>query len=103
MTRRIQTVGVAMLMLVALCIPASATVDLNGAFIGAAGQVLGFGPFPCSSINVTQTGTALSLSATCEVLGSPATFTGSGTIDTGTGAFSVTGQGSILCQTPGSF
>jgi len=92
-----------MLMLVALCAPAWATVDLNGQFIGATGEVLGLGPFPCASISVTQTGTALSLSATCDVLGSPATFTGSGTIDTSTGALTVTGQGSFLCTTPGSF
>src|SRR5262249_47238064 len=91
MTRRL---GIGTLMLVALCAPAWATVDLNGSFVGATGQVLGFGPFPCAPISVTQTGTALSFSATCDVLGSPATFTGSGTIDTGTGAFSVTGQGS---------
>src|SRR5262245_11344103 len=103
MMRRVYAIGVGMLVVVALCAPAWATVDLNGTFVGATGQVLGFGPFPCAPINVTQTGTALSVSATCDILGSPATFTGSGTIDTNTGAFSVTGQGSFLCTTPGSF
>src|SRR5262245_52554465 len=103
MTRRIQAVGIGMLVLVGRCAAAWATVDLNGRLSGATGQVLGFGPFPCAPINVTQTGNALSVSATCDILGTPATFTGSGTIDTNTGAFSVTGQGSFLCTTPGSF
>src|SRR5215831_21032128 len=88
-------------LLVAASVPASASVNLTGHFVGVIGSVLQFGPFPCESVDVTQSGTALSLTASCDVFG-PQTFAASGTIDSATGAFTATGQGSVLCTTPGS-
>jgi hypothetical protein len=99
---RLARIVVASAVLVALhAPPARADVDLNGHFVGAIGAVLGFGPFPCTGIDITQTGGSFSLTANCTVFG-PATFTASGTIDPMTGAVHATGQGTILCTTPGS-
>jgi hypothetical protein len=78
-----------------------ADIDVNGHFIGAIPPVIGFGPFACPSIDVTQSGSSLSLTAQCDVFG-PATFTAAGTFDVMTGALHATGQGSIFCTTPGS-
>src|SRR5262249_47653207 len=88
-------------LVVALSAPASANVNLTGHFVGAIGSVLEFGPFPCESIDVTQSGTELSLTASCDIFGSQ-TFAANGTIDSASGAFTATGQGSFLCTTPGS-
>lgn len=99
---RLARILVAALLVLALhARPARADVDLNGHFIGAIGAVFGFGPFPCSSIDVVQSGTSISLSAQCNVF-SAATFTAAGTIDPMTGVLHATGQGSILCTTAGS-
>jgi hypothetical protein len=99
---RLARILVASLLVVALhAPPARADVDLSGHLVGAIGAVLGFGPFPCTSIDVVQSGTSISITAQCNVF-SPATFTAAGTINPVTGVLHATGQGTILCTTAGS-
>ena len=80
-----------------LTVPARAAIDINGPWNIALS--LGGGP-PIASclVDVTQTGSALTVSAPsgCYVL--PA-FSLSGTIDTGTGVFTVSGASAPLCAT----
>lgn len=101
MGRRAVPLLLAGVLMLGLRSPASASVDLNGHFIGGIGSVLGFGPFPCTAIDITQTGSAFSVVAQCTVFG-PSTFTAAGTINSTSGAFTATGQGTILCTTAGS-
>lgn len=99
--RRLVPTAIVALALGAAAPAARADVDLNGHFIGGVGTVLGFGPFFCSSIDVVQSGTSISLTVVCDIL-APATFTASGTINPVTGAFTATGQGTAICTMAGS-
>jgi hypothetical protein len=50
-------------LLLAPSAPASANVNLTGHFVGVIGSALEFGPFPCDSVHVVQSGTAIALKA----------------------------------------
>ena len=80
-----------------LAAPARAAIDINGPWNVAIS--LGIGP-PLATciVDVVQTGSALTISAPSGCYVVPA-FSLTGTIDTGTGAFTVSGTGAPVCAT----
>jgi hypothetical protein len=79
-----------------VALPASAAVDLNGHFTGEGFHPL-VGTYPCA-FDVTQVGTALTLSTQCPPSAPPAMA--SGTIDPTTGAFALATPGAEECGAP---
>src|SRR5262245_54544107 len=79
-----------------ICIraPARADVDLTGNFHASA-VALGF-PIECS-IDITQAGTMLSATGTCDLVGA---ISLTGTIDPMTGVFSASGNAAAICPMP---
>src|SRR5215468_1587844 len=75
---------------------ARADVDLTGNFV-AGTVVVGFNIL--CTIDVTQTGTALGVTGTCDFIGA---ITLSGTIDPVTGVFSASGHAAGICTAPNS-
>src|SRR5215471_14234155 len=80
-----------------LAVPARAAIDINGPWNIAIS--LGIGP-PLATciVDVAQTGSALTISAPSGCYLLPA-FSLTGTIDTGTGVFAVSGANPPLCAT----
>jgi len=76
--------------------PARADFDLNGNWVAGA-VVVGF-PVLCH-IDITQVTTNLTVTGTCDFVGA---INLTGTIDTMTGAFSLSGNAAGICTTPGS-
>ena len=69
--------------------PAAASIDLSGEYVISV-------PIPCT-VTLVQTGTALELSGSCSVGSTTYPFHLAGTVDPGTGAFSITGAIPGLC------
>lgn len=72
-----------------------AAIDINGSWGLQGMDSLFMFPFYCV-VDVTQTGTALTVTGTCPLID---TLSLAGTIDTVTGAFSLAGTSSNLCTT----
>jgi hypothetical protein len=92
--------AVACVLAVFLCLPGAsrAAVDLTGQWLIDGVTIGDFFPgFPvtCLGMTVVQSGTALSATGTCSLIGAVSL---SGTIDPGTGAFTLTGTPATLCD-----
>jgi len=93
---RLSRIGAAALwMLLAIVSPAAATIDLTGNFrVDVTAIFLPPGGFTCS-IDVLQAGTLLSATGSCPLTGAVSLPTG--TIDTTSGAFSLSGSSETFC------
>ncbi len=94
---RLSTIGaVTLWALLAAVSPAAATIDLNGNFrVDVTAPLLPSG-LTCS-LDFVQVGTALSATGSCPLAGAVSLPTG--TIDTTTGVFSLSGSSVMLCPT----
>lgn len=76
-----------------------AALDVSGVYVSQVTFVL---PAPCT-LTFTQTGTALTITGPCDFVGTIYTFDLAGTVDTATGALSLSGRLLGLCEDPGEF
>ena len=73
-------------------------LDLSGVYVS---EVTFLGPVPCT-LTFEQTGTTLTVTGPCDFVGTIYTFDLAGTVDTTTGAFTLSGQLFGLCEGPGA-